>query len=533
MFAGGWAAFSKSASWPGNAPSSDSTTTKPGVSALLDRRQREREWAARAWGGAQSGENDKNIRNYRLDQTEQLAGRSARTDRALHRLEQVDEPRTPWELRYDSRSVERSGDVVAMACRRVVERGGFRLGPVDLDIAFGDRVAVVGSNGSGKSTLLELLLGRIDPVGRPGRTPSRRIGEIEQEREGWSARSMLAAFCSTTRGVRRGTHPAREVRPRANQLDRPAATLSPGERTRACSPVLMANGANCWCSTSRPITSTSTRSNSWSRDRPLRRHGAAGHPRSSVAPLGPLLPHANRARQWPRRERAGSRLAPSDTPSSTGPGVVVTRDDCDSPANGRSLHLQPIQDHYKKSLHVAIQGVARTCLCCGHQNCPDFRGVDAETADTWLTTQHGPRQWRSGRPALSWTVRHPRTYCSVPAAAMAVAFFLSFPLLPVASTLPVQVVRWLAIVVVSTMAMMGVRPCRTSAPSRCQCSSNSPSSFPITPAVAFRRGDAHRYHGTTPQTARRSPRGAGWRDAAASRRTVARSWSGCSATTIG
>ncbi len=61
------------------------------------------------------------------------------------------------------------------------------------------------------------------------------------------------------------------------------------------------------------------------------------------------------------------------------------------------------------------------------------------------------RRWH-GRPAMSWAVRV--AIFVVPfIAAMSVAFLLS-SLLPVASSLGVQVVRWVAIVAVSTVAMM-------------------------------------------------------------------------------
>ncbi len=36
-----------------------------------------------------------------VNQTEQLAGRAARTERAIARLDVVDKPRVPWELRLD------------------------------------------------------------------------------------------------------------------------------------------------------------------------------------------------------------------------------------------------------------------------------------------------------------------------------------------------------------------------------------------------------------------------------------------------
>ena len=41
----------------------------------------------------------------------------------------------------------------------VVERGSFRLGPLDLELSWADRLAIVGPNGSGKTTLLDAILG--------------------------------------------------------------------------------------------------------------------------------------------------------------------------------------------------------------------------------------------------------------------------------------------------------------------------------------------------------------------------------------
>ncbi|HYN33147.1 MAG TPA: ATP-binding cassette domain-containing protein, partial [Ilumatobacteraceae bacterium] len=124
-------------------------------SALQQRAQREREWATQGQSKAKkSGENDKHIRSFKINQTEQLAGRAARTQKAAERLEAVDEPRDPWELRLTIPIAGRSGDVVATLRGAEVDRGGFRLGPVDLDLRSGDRVALVGANGSGKTTVI-------------------------------------------------------------------------------------------------------------------------------------------------------------------------------------------------------------------------------------------------------------------------------------------------------------------------------------------------------------------------------------------
>jgi ATPase subunit of ABC transporter with duplicated ATPase domains len=216
--------------------------------ALLGRAQREREWATQGMAKVRrSGENDKHIRNFKINQTEQLAGRAARTQRAVERLDVVDEPRQPWELRLAIPMPSRSGDVVASARGAVVDRGDFRLGPVDLDVRFGDRIALVGPNGSGKSTLISLLVGRIEPAaGTAGLGASVVVGEVEQARTALLGDSTLLDVVTGATGLTPGD--ARTLLAKfglgAEHVHRTAATLSPGERTRASLALLMANGAN-------------------------------------------------------------------------------------------------------------------------------------------------------------------------------------------------------------------------------------------------------------------------------------------------
>jgi ATPase subunit of ABC transporter with duplicated ATPase domains len=217
-------------------------------SALQRRAQREREWATQGQSKVRkSGETDKHIRHYKMNQTEQLAGRAARTQKAAERLEVVDEPREAWQLRLTIPTAGRSGDVVATARGAVVERGSFRLGPVDLDLLVGDRIALVGANGSGKSTLISLLLGRVRPdAGSAALGSSVVVGEIEQARsELLGDESLVDAFTAAT-GLQIGD--ARTLLAKfglgAEHVHRSAGTLSPGERTRASLALLMANGAN-------------------------------------------------------------------------------------------------------------------------------------------------------------------------------------------------------------------------------------------------------------------------------------------------
>ena len=91
--------------------------------------------------------------------THALSRKVRQAERRLERLETVDKPWQPWRLQLDLRSATRGGDVVAELLGAVVERGGFSVGPVDLELRHGDRLALVGPNGSGKTTLLHALLG--------------------------------------------------------------------------------------------------------------------------------------------------------------------------------------------------------------------------------------------------------------------------------------------------------------------------------------------------------------------------------------
>jgi ATPase subunit of ABC transporter with duplicated ATPase domains len=219
-------------------------------SALAGRAQREREWANQGRARArQSDERDKFIRHHQINQTEQLAGRAARTERAMERLAVVDKPRAPWQLHLDIATAGRGGDIVARLTDVTVRAGAFELGPIDLLITAGERVAILGANGSGKTTLLNAILGRVRPEqGTVQRGRSVVVGEILQTRD-----ELLAALTTPLLRVFQDltaldAGDARTLLAKfglvADHVLRSPATLSPGERTRASLAVLMAREVN-------------------------------------------------------------------------------------------------------------------------------------------------------------------------------------------------------------------------------------------------------------------------------------------------
>ncbi len=66
----------------------------------------------------------------------------------------------------------------------VVERGGFRLGPIDLEMSEGEYLVLVGPSGSGKTVLLETIIGWHRPVSGGVELDGERVIDIPPGRRG-------------------------------------------------------------------------------------------------------------------------------------------------------------------------------------------------------------------------------------------------------------------------------------------------------------------------------------------------------------
>jgi ATPase subunit of ABC transporter with duplicated ATPase domains len=220
------------------------------VSDLTERARTQRNWMAAGVRNARrkAPDNDKIGRNLRAETSEKQAAKVRQSERRIERLEVVEEPRKEWQLRMTIAAAPRAGAVVATLRAAVVERGGFRLGPVDAQVDWGDRIAITGANGAGKSTLLGALLGRLTLTsGSAALGPGVRVGEVDQARGLFlGGQPLTDAFRAE---VPSWTEP--EVRTLLAKFGltsvhatRPAASLSPGERTRAALALLQAREVN-------------------------------------------------------------------------------------------------------------------------------------------------------------------------------------------------------------------------------------------------------------------------------------------------
>jgi len=217
---------------------------------LVSRARTQREWSSQGVRNAmkKSPDNDKIRRRAQTESSQKQASKVRQMESRIARLDEVEEPRKEWELRFDIAAAPRSSTVVATLDGATVRRGDFVLGPVSVQVDAGDRIGITGPNGAGKTTLLQLLLGQAEPdEGRASQGASLAVGEIDQARavlpedatlgdafeaavpdlSPADARTLLAKF-----GLK------------ADQVGSVVARLSPGERTRAAMALLQARAVN-------------------------------------------------------------------------------------------------------------------------------------------------------------------------------------------------------------------------------------------------------------------------------------------------
>ena len=200
---------------------------------LDEQARRMRRWEERGYGQGRKKKKSKDVKKAAA--------------KKLGRLEWVEKPWAPWQLRLSLAPAARGGDMVARLSGAVVGRGRFRVGPVDLELGHGDRLALLGRNGAGKTTILKALLGELPLVAGERRLgPGTVLGELPQGPGPFAGEERLLDRFVAESGLAAGE--ARSLLATfalgADDVLRRGNSLSPGERSRAAIALLSARGVN-------------------------------------------------------------------------------------------------------------------------------------------------------------------------------------------------------------------------------------------------------------------------------------------------
>ena len=216
------------------------------IAAERETRRRAADSANRA--RARVHDNDKHSREWVTMRAEEMAGRARVMGGPARRIAI---PERPWErprLRLRLTADERRRPWVVALEGFVAHSGAWSLGPIDLAVAHGERVAITGPNGSGKSTVVAALAGELAPTaGRRGLAPGAVVAQIGQAPVVRGGELTPAAHVRALTGLDEpGARTALAVFGLPSELaERPLATLSPGERTRADLTVIAHQRATC------------------------------------------------------------------------------------------------------------------------------------------------------------------------------------------------------------------------------------------------------------------------------------------------
>jgi ATPase subunit of ABC transporter with duplicated ATPase domains len=249
-YAGGWSEFTERRALARSQASTAYADWQAQRNRLEGRIRAQRAWSEQGVRRAATKprDNDRAQRGFTVNRTEKQAAKVRMTQRALERLGRADKPWEGWQLHLDLTHSQRSGDRVVSLTDAVVQHGEWRLGPVDLEIGWAERVVVTGPNGGGKSTLIGAILGSIPLASGSRRAgPSVRFGELDQRRRRVNSdAALIDAFVSATSiTVEEARSALAKFGLGSAHVNRSVGRLSPGERTRAQLAELMVRGTNC------------------------------------------------------------------------------------------------------------------------------------------------------------------------------------------------------------------------------------------------------------------------------------------------
>jgi ATP-binding cassette subfamily F protein 3 len=195
-----------------------------------------------------SDDSDKLLWDFKRERAARSAKAAKSIERRMEHIERIDKPveRKPFEIKLEAEN--KSGPVDVRLFDVVAGYSNvFKIGPMSLEIRYGNRVGVMGLNGSGKSTLLKTVTGELTPLeGKIEIGSGLRIGNMMQEHETLPRESTPLEFLMTTAklDLEESFAKLKMFGFDDRQAKASIATLSPGGRARLLLALFSAQAVN-------------------------------------------------------------------------------------------------------------------------------------------------------------------------------------------------------------------------------------------------------------------------------------------------
>jgi ATPase subunit of ABC transporter with duplicated ATPase domains len=214
---------------------------------LKSARKKKQEASKMASSPKKRRDKDKYAVGFKKDRSKKLASHASILERRTENLEEVKKSKDSLPLNLSFEFSERSGDIVFKLREVEVKYDHFCLGPLDWEVNYGDRIAILGPNGEGKTSLLKIITGNLK--GHKGSVQlgsNVKVGYLPQEIKFGLSEDVLAYFLKATHLKQSD---ARRILARfgffAEDIKIELKGLSSGERSRLTLAVLMAREVNC------------------------------------------------------------------------------------------------------------------------------------------------------------------------------------------------------------------------------------------------------------------------------------------------
>ncbi len=201
--------------------------------------------------GGKADTGDKFAKGFFANRSKEHVARAKHLERRLDKIlteDHIEKPRQSWQMKLDFKgAVESSRQVLVMEDLVIGYGEKSILQDINLQVQFGQRVALTGPNGSGKTTLIRTISGELAPLKGSARLgPSVKLGTMSQEQEALD--HQKSAFDTIRESAALSETEARAFLHQflfsGDEVFRPIGKLSYGERSRLMLASLVINGCN-------------------------------------------------------------------------------------------------------------------------------------------------------------------------------------------------------------------------------------------------------------------------------------------------